>query len=147
MKMARQDRRFDAFRLAGAHGTIQGSLDPGLLARLEDRVSGEGGRVEWTIAGTTDAQGRPAISVTLDGSVPLVCQRCLGTLDLPIGQSTRLLLARDDDELVRLDESSEDEVVLANVPLDPVALVEDELLLTLPFAPRHEASCQAQDAA
>ncbi len=40
-----------------------------------------------------------------------------------------------------LDEVSEHEVVLANAPLDPVALVEDELLLTLPFAPRHEASC------
>jgi len=28
-------------------------------------------------------------------------------------------------------------VVLAKSPLDPVTLVEDELTLTLPFAPRH----------
>jgi uncharacterized protein len=79
--------------------------------------------------------------VSIQGMVPLTCQRCLGALDQPVGQSTTLLLARDDDELVRLDESSEDEVVLANAPLDPLALVEDELLLTLPFAPRHE-ECQ-----
>ena len=38
-------------------------------------------------------------------------------------------------------EASEHEVVSAREPLDPLALVEDELLLTLPFAPRHESDC------
>ena len=32
-------------------------------------------------------------------------------------------------------------MVLADAPLDPVVLVEDELLLSLPFAPRHDADC------
>ena len=142
--MARQDRRFDAFRLASTRATIEGRLDPSELPRLEDRVADAGGHVDWTIAGTADVQGRPAINVTIAGSVPLTCQRCLGGLDQDIGQSTRLLLARDEAELVRLDDSSEDEVVLASAPLDPLALVEDELLLTLPFAPRHEQGCAAK---
>jgi uncharacterized protein len=137
----RRDHRFDAFKLAGSRGEVKGSVDPVELERLADRVADPGGRIEWTIAGTADPQGRPAMRVSIQGMVPLTCQRCLGALDQPVGQSTTLLLARDDDELVRLDESSEDEVVLANAPLDPLALVEDELLLTLPFAPRHE-ECQ-----
>jgi uncharacterized protein len=120
--MGRQGRRFDAFRLANSRATIEGSLDPAELPRLEDRIADSGGRVAWTIAGTADLQGRPAISVTIAGSVPLTCQRCLGALEQDVGQSTRLLLARDEAELVRLDDSSDDEVVLAN-------------------APRHEASC------
>jgi uncharacterized metal-binding protein YceD (DUF177 family) len=67
-------------------------------------------------------------------------------LDQPVRQSTMLLLARNEADLLHLDEISEHEVVLANAPLDPVTLVEDELLLTLPFAPRHEASCDPASA-
>ncbi|HEX4883906.1 MAG TPA: YceD family protein, partial [Casimicrobiaceae bacterium] len=69
------------------------------------------------------------------------CQRCLAPVDVPVGQATLLLLARDEADLVRLDEASEHEVVAAREPLDPLVLVEDELLLTLPFAPRHEGDC------
>ena len=118
---------------------------PARLERLEERlIEGDAspdGRIDWSIRGAADAQGRPALTVTIEGSVPLQCQRCLGQLDLPVSQSTTVLLARNEAELVHLDDASEQEVVLANVPLDPVALVEDELLLTLPFAPRHETPC------
>jgi uncharacterized protein len=135
------ESRFDAFRLAASRGELAGRVDPAKLPRLDDRVAGSGGHVDWTIRGTQDAEGRPALAIDLDGVVPLTCQRCLGVVDERVGQSTLLLLARDDDELVRLDEASEHEVVSAREPLDPLALVEDELLLTLPFAPRHESGC------
>jgi uncharacterized protein len=146
MGTAREAGRFDAWKLAASRATVAGSVDPSRLPRLEDRVAAPGGSVDWSIAGETDLQGRAAIGISLGGHVPLVCQRCLGALDQPIDQSTRLLLARDDAELVRLDEASEDEVVLADAPLDPLALVEDELLLTLPFAPRHEEACGPRQA-
>jgi uncharacterized protein len=148
-RTSRQDHRFDAFRLSASHGEIAGAVAPAALERLEDRLfdgddelpDDDAGRVEWSIRGAADGQGRPALTVSIEGRVPLQCQRCLGRLDLPVSQSTTLLLARNDAELVQLDEASEQEVVLANAPLDAVALVEDELLLTLPFAPRHEAPC------
>jgi uncharacterized protein len=58
-----------------------------------------------------------------------------------------LLLARDDAELKRLD-AEESEVLPAAVPLDAMTLVEDEILLWLPFAPRHpEGQCPADVAA
>jgi uncharacterized protein len=136
-----QDSRFDGFRLAAARGALTGTLDPQRLPRLEDRVADRSGRVHWTIRGGTDAEGRAAITIAIDGDVPLTCQRCLGVLTQHVEQATLLLLARDDAELVSLDEASEHEVVVAREPLDPVTLVEDELLLTLPFAPRHEGDC------
>lgn len=149
-----QGHRFDAFRLAASHGELKGSIEPGALERLEDQIADamangiahSKGRIAWSIRGAADEQGRPAITVSLEGTVPLECQRCLGLLDQPVQQSTTLLLARNEAELLQLDEISEHEVVLANAPLDPVTLVEDELLLTLPFAPRHEASCEPASA-
>jgi uncharacterized protein len=140
-----QDRRFDAFRLAASRGELSGRVDPASLPRLEDRVAAAGGHVDWTIRGGADAEGRPAITVNVAGSVQLTCQRCLGPVAEKVGQSTLLLLARDDADLVRLDEASEHEVVAAREPLDPAVLVEDELLLTLPFAPRHEDECASPE--
>ena len=145
---AMKDRRFDAFRLAASRGEISGSIEPDRLERLADRVEsteGPGGRIEWAIRGAADEQGRAAINVSIEGTVALQCQRCLGVLEQPVAQSTMLLLARNDADLVHLDDVSGHEVVLASGPLDPVALVEDELLLTLPFAPRHETGCEDRE--
>jgi uncharacterized protein len=73
----------------------------------------------------------------LHGTVNLTCQRCLGAFTWPIDERTELLLAKDERDLAELDAGSDTEVVLAAQPLDPLTLVEDELVLALPFAPRH----------
>jgi uncharacterized protein len=139
----RDEARFDAFRLSAEGGEMAGQLDPASLPRLADEVEPGRGEVFWRIRGIRDPLGRPAIAVELSGHVALECQRCLGTVELPVEQRTELLLAHDEQELVRLDADSELEVALAGERLDARMLVEDELLLTLPYAPRHEGTCPA----
>jgi len=143
-------RQFNALKLAAAAGTpageIHGEVDPYDLERLDDLVAEPGGQVRWSIQGSADKLGRPAIGVSIEGAVPLTCQRCLGPLAQPVAQSTIVLLASTQAELVSLDEASEHEVVLADAPLDPLQVVEDELLLTLPFSPRHEEDCSPAEA-
>jgi uncharacterized protein len=81
--------------------------------------------------------------VAVQGNLPLVCQRCLQVFEAAIDTRSELLLARDETELARLD-TEEAEVLLASAPLDAATLIEDELLLSLPFAPRHpEGQCSA----
>ena len=139
---AHSGSRLDAFQLARERGVVEGSIDAHELPRVDD-VLGEGpATIAWRIEGTADASGRPALSIELSGSVPLTCQRCLGDFEWPVGQRTDVLLARDDRELAALDGDSDAEVVLAGKPVEPLALVEDELVLALPFAPRHpEGAC------
>lgn len=97
--------------------------------------------IRWSITGGHDGVGRPMLMVKIEGSLPLVCQRCLQAFDLAVEQQTELLLARTEAELEPLD-SAEAEVVLAAAPLDATTLVEDEILLSLPFAPNHaEEQC------
>lgn len=141
---ARRAGHFDAFDLARRRASITGQIDAASLPRVTDRLDPEGGdaRITWRIIGTTDALGHPALEVGIDGAVPLVCQRCLQSFSWVLAQRTLLLLARDETELARMDEEDEHEVVLAGAPLDAVTLVEDELLLTLPFVPRcDQADC------
>jgi len=57
----------------------------------------------------------------------------------PLEQHTTLLLARDERELGMLDADDETlEVILADGPQQTLTLIEDEVLLALPFAPRCE---------
>ncbi len=129
--------KLDAFRLAREHGIVEGGVDPHRLPRVADLIAEGPASVAWRIAGTTDAMGRPALSIELKGAVALTCQRCLGDFEWRIDQRTDLLLAKSERELAELDVGSSLEVVLAAHPLDPQTLVEDELVLALPFAPRH----------
>ena len=137
--------RFDAFELSAAGAELSGHIDARSLPRAADllAVGGDAAPIAWRVSGAHDALGRPTLTVRLDGAVPLVCQRCLQPFVAPVAQQTDLLLARDEAELARLD-AEETEVVLANTTLDPVSLVEDELLLSLPLSPRHgEDECPA----
>ena len=137
--------RFDAFKMAAEGDSLAGEFDASTLARVVDRLAPGAGPapIAWRIAGDHDAFQRPMLSVTIEGSLPLQCQRCLQPLAAPIAQQTGLLLAHDETELGLLD-AEEAEVVLAAAPLDARTLIEDEVLLSLPFAPRHaEGQCPA----
>ena len=143
----RPEGQFDGFCVAARQALIAGQVDAAALPRVADLLAAQGGdaRIDYRIAGGADNAARPALEVSLSGSVPLTCQRCLRAFRWPVEQVTLLLLAHDERELARLDdEDHEHEVILAGAPLDPLALVEDELLLTLPYVPRcPEADCPA----
>ncbi len=133
---------FDAHRLAREGGSLEGTLDVEASDRLADRVAPGAASVAWRIEGSTDDAGRPALAVSLTGELPLECQRCLGEFVLPIAQRTLTILARSEVEADSLDAHCGHEVLVADHLLDPVELVEDELLLTLPYAPMHdEGAC------
>jgi len=134
---------FDALELALRHLELAGTATASEFPRVADQLApdvsgGDVGSLAWRICGMADALGRPALEVSLDGSVMLECQRCLRPFAWPVAQRTMLLLARDEREQARLDEDDEHEVIVAGAPLDPRELVEDELVLTLPFAPHCE---------
>jgi uncharacterized protein len=141
----RRDGSFDAFETAARRLELAGTASAADLPRIADQLApavteelDDGGTLAWRIAGISDALGRPALEVSLDGAVTLECQRCLRPFTWPVAQRTMLLLAHDEREQAILDEDDEHEVIVAAALLDPRELVEDELLLTLPFAPHCE---------
>jgi len=78
----------------------------------------------------------------------LQCQRCLNGLDYAVQLDTRLLL-RDQasmDALRDNDGEEEFDSILADAHLNVLDLLEEEILLSLPIAPKHElGACQATD--
>jgi DUF177 domain-containing protein len=141
LRAERRGGTFDAFDLALRRAALAGTADVASMPRAVDRLA-EGApsaEVSWRITGAVDGSGRPALEIRLDGSVPLTCQRCLQQFAWVVAQRTTLLLARSERELAVLDDGDDvHEVLLAAAPQEISTLIEDEMVLALPFAPRCE---------
>jgi uncharacterized protein len=114
---------------------IRGEIAVSELSRLADMLAKSDGRLTYIIGGYQEAD-RDILQVSLQGACTLRCQRCLGELEYPVNQVSRLWLLPAD----RLDEAEEDDemdAIEAEQRLDVLALIEEELLLALPIAPRH----------
>jgi uncharacterized protein len=93
------------------------------------------GTLTYVVRGLREGD-RYMLEVALSGVCHLRCQRCLGELVYPLDMTSRLQLVSAD----RLDEiGADDDVdcIEASSQMDVLALIEDELLLGLPFAPKH----------
>ena len=124
---------------------ISGEMLIADLLRLSDVLENSQGVLRYTVQGGLNKYGVPMLVLSLSGCCTLRCQRCLAALDYPVALNTTVLL-RTQAELDALDESDEAECdsILAQARLDVQDLFEDEVLLNLPFAPKHEAgACQA----
>lgn len=101
--------------------------------------------VEWLAAGTLlpARGGEPEVWLHLQATAPvaLQCQRCLQTVAQTLVVDRRLRFVRSEAEAERLDEISEDDVLVLSPRLDLHELVEDELILALPLVPRHDGPC------
>ncbi|MFZ5502571.1 MAG: YceD family protein [Pseudomonadota bacterium] len=123
---------------------MSGEVPVAEMSRLLDSLENSRGVLRYALRGNLDNRGSPLLEVSIVGSCQLRCQRCLGSLEYPITLRSRLMLC-DQATLDALDdEEDESDSILADANLDVLALLEDEILLSLPIAPKHElGSCQA----
>jgi uncharacterized protein len=137
----------DGFEFASAGASQQGVLPLSGFLRLRDLLASDEGEVAYELEGLRDARGRPSLRVSMRGTLQLRCQRCLEAMQYEVSEEDMLVLAATQAEIDAdpVDAEAPDRL-LANKDLAVRDLVEDELILALPYAPRHE-SCQAAPAA
>ena len=84
------------------------------------------------------------LEIILEGRCNLRCQRCLGEFSYPLKLTSHLQLIPANKLEEMEDEVDDEDTIEATSQLDVLALIEDEVLLALPFAPRHpEGTCSA----
>lgn len=134
----------DSLEFARAEQELRGSLPVTSLARLQDSLVDAAGSIDFVIKGGADARQRPILSLEISGSLYLQCQRCLGLLDYPLRLFNTLRLVRQGENVgAEADDPECIDFIDASSELDVATLIEDEILLSLPFAPRHkEDTCQ-----
>lgn len=109
------------------------------LHRLHDLLAEIGGEVTFRLAGFKGDSGEPMLHLAVSGVLPLACQRCLEAVPCDLDVDSLLELIPEGAELSQdeLEDDTRDFLPVVR-ELDVVELVEDEILLDLPVAPRHE---------
>jgi uncharacterized protein len=131
----------DAFEFCRTNGHREGVTPLTEMPRLAADCANASGEIAWSIQGGTTPQDYPTMTLSVQGTVQLVCQRCLAPFDYHMDSATQLVLGRDDEEADGMEEVLDDEsidVIVGSHAADIRELLEDEALLALPQSPKHE---------
>jgi len=133
----------DTERFVHDRGELSARQAPDELPRLRELLADGDGWIEWRLSG--ERRPRPEggseafLRLSLSGSVGLTCVRCLEPVRAALAEARLFKLALTETEAEREDAESEGyDVLAANPRFDVLGLVEDEAILALPIAPRHE---------
>jgi uncharacterized protein len=129
------ERPVDAAGLAHSAAVVEREFQVAGFRRLVDRLAEPTGlakaRAEFRLAGRW-----PSARLAVNADVVLTCQRCLGPVRRVLASDSRLVFAAEGAP-----ELPEGYEIVGGDPhrVDLAALVEDELLLSLPIIPQHDA--------
>ena len=143
MKKVFDPRRLDdkVFAEEAGHLASQDSLGqhPRLMAETAGR--GAGTPLAWSASGElrNPKHLHPEIWLRLQARtvLPLTCQRCLGPVEVAVEVDRPFRFVRDESIAMAEDDSSEEDLLALSRSFDLIELIEDELLMDMPVAPRH----------
>ncbi len=138
------DLRFDAFELSRLRQRLAGQLEVARLPRLAAELAAPSGQVVYTVQGGPDAQGHPGALLRLRSTLRLKCERCAEALDFVLEREVRFRFVRSEGEAdaLPLEDEGDEEVVVGSQAMSLADWLEEEVLLSLPVAPKHEV-CNA----
>jgi uncharacterized protein len=129
----------DGLEFARSGSKLQGAWPVADFPRLRDALRTDEGTLQCELRGVPEELGRPALRLRVDGALQFVCQRCLGALEYPLHIEVSLQLAATQAEIdAEPLEAEGPERIVASREMPVHDLIEDELLLAIPLAPRHE---------
>ncbi len=131
----------DAFGFARQKETQQGEIAVAEMARLLEDCADSSGHITWRLEGGVHELDVPQLTLHVSGTVQLMCQRCLQAFAFAIDSRSTLMLAKNDEHADEIDAMLDDEsldVIVASQAFNVFELIEDEALLALPLAPKHE---------
>lgn len=136
----------DGLEFARTGSRLHGAWPVAGFSRLRDVLRTDEGALQYELLGVAQERGYPALRLRVGGALQLVCQRCLGALEFPLHIDVSLGLAATQAEIDAEPLAAEGpERIVASGEMPVRDLVEDEVLLAIPLAPRHER-CAVRDA-
>ncbi|QRN41517.1 MAG: DUF177 domain-containing protein [Neisseriaceae bacterium] len=103
------------------------------LASLEENVYGK-------VKGTIDELMRPRLRLEVRGDIKLICQICLKPFSFHVDEKVDLIIFNNEEDLTKAlnDDFNIEGIVSDNNAIDLLHLIEDQVILTIPFSPQHE---------
>lgn len=136
-----------AFAQAG--GALEATQSLGDFSRLQAEAAATDTlpEVHWSARGEMRpgpvGAAVPWLHLEAAGSVPLICQRCLQPMQVPVQVDRWFRFVANEETAALEDEEADEDVLVVSRSFDLQALIEDELLMEMPAAPRHDRCPQA----
>ncbi|TDR53751.1 uncharacterized protein DFP85_10839 [Halomonas ventosae] len=141
MLTSRLPGRVEPYKLAARAEHLEGLVALSDMARLAEEVGGQSGDAQVWLDFAIDPQGRREIRGHLKADLQLPCRRCLEPMAQQVESDFRLGMVTSDALAAELP-STHEPVLVENEQLNLLAVVEDELILSLPQVVYHdEAEC------
>ena len=136
-------KRIEPVGLADVGRSFRGKVPVAELTRLAPALFSSDGELDVQLDFGLDERRIRTVKGSIEGSLELVCQRCLGALRFPLDLRIRLGVVSGEDEIRRLPEGYEP-LLVSGEPLSTFEVIEDEVLLAIPAIPRHagEERCE-----
>ncbi len=141
----------DTFELTRLGLIVSGQTPIAQFERLGwDLPEQDDSLVEWSVQGEQDAFGQFFVRVHVKAAPTLECQRCLLPFKWSVDTRNRLQVVNSEAALesdAAEDDESDDalERIVGARRFDVLALVEDEIILSLPYVPKHEVCSSASE--
>ena len=149
---------FDVFEFARSGRQAAGAVRVSQLPRMLNEVPADAPDRDtlftWQAEGSTQPElqddgseaAQPYLRLALHGSAWLECQRCLAPYEqrFDVEATYRLVATDEEAEAFPLDEDELD-VIVGSRQFDLIELIEEELLLSLPLVPKHDACPQVHE--
>ncbi len=135
----------DVVTFARDGASLEGQSPLSALPRLlDEQVAGDlqAEQVVWRLQGRLEPQSGGADQIWLDVQasvgLPMQCQRCLSPVLETVEAERSFRFVADEATAAALDDEAEEDILVISRDFDALALVEDELILSLPLVSLHE---------
>ncbi len=140
-RLMSEQATIDSIEFARSGRRLQGNVAVSEMVRLREGLYSSGGMLHYSLSGRVSGMGEPQLVCEVDGALNLVCQRCMGPLLLPLSTRSVLELVEEGKTLPPVeDEDDVVDAIPADAAMNVLALVEEEVLLSLPIAPMHDGA-------
>ncbi|MEG1833223.1 MAG: YceD family protein [Burkholderiaceae bacterium] len=138
--------KIDAFELSRTRGHFEGAVGLSDMTRLAAMLVDTEGELAYSIDGLVDANGHPGALMQVMGAVRMSCNRCGKPVTIEFDREVPFRFVRSEAEAnaIPVDEDEDVEIVVGSAAMVVADWVEEEAILSLPIAPRHE-NCSAPE--
>lgn len=132
--------KVDVFELSRTRAQLAGRVELARMPRLAAMLASREGGLDYEIEGMVDREGHPGAQMRLSGGVAMSCNRCGKPVSIAVERDVPFRFVRSEVEAnaIPIEEDEEVEIIVGSTALDLAAWVEEEAILSLPLAPRHE---------
>jgi DUF177 domain-containing protein len=118
---------------------LRGEIPVSEMPRLQDLLVSAEGSVSYVLRGWQNRDGKSLLELALQGELQLRCQRCLQGMPYLINTKSQLMPVPENELGDLVSEEEGIDLIPVQDHMNILEMIEEEILLGLPLAPRHES--------